>query len=219
MVTVLYADRSLRLAEFPLISITGGGREATVDPRTDISGTGTGIKVGDLIMFSNALGNAIQTVTSLSGSQTMRFDPGDPFSLNQPGATQGSIVQLQSGGTYPPTTATRVSLITYYVDATTDPSRPRLVRHDNFDSARPVAMIVENLQISYDLTDGSQTMNLALVDIETPTPPNTPAQIRKLNLFLAARSDGADTKTRRLYRTNLATQVSLRNLSFVDRYQ
>ncbi len=219
VITVLYADRHLRLDEYPLAGIASGGQQATVDSRTDITAVGNGIKVGDLILFSNAVGNAIQTVTSVTTNQTLRFDPGDSFSLNQPTAGQGSIAQLQSGGSFPPTTATRINMVTYYVDAVTNPEHPRLVRHKNFDSARPIAMIVENLQIAYDLSDGSQTLNTDLVNIEEPMSPNTPAQIRKLNLFMAARSAEIDPKTRRLYRTNLATQVSLRNLAFVDRYE
>ena len=40
------------------------------------------------------------------------------LNLNQPGAAAGSIIQIQDApGSYPPTTATRLWLVTYYIDA------------------------------------------------------------------------------------------------------
>ena len=42
----------------------------TVDARTTITGA-DGIKVGDLILFSNAQGNAMQMVTGVNGTQTV----------------------------------------------------------------------------------------------------------------------------------------------------
>jgi hypothetical protein len=44
-------------------------------------------------------------------------------------------------------------------------------------------------------------------------------QIRKVNLFMAARSDTILTATNQYIRNNLAAQVDLRSLAFVDRYR
>ncbi len=218
MVTVIHADQAIALSDFPLLTVEEGGAKVRIDPRTGVDASNAMVE-GDLIMFSNGLGNAIQTVTSVNGTWELRFDPGDPFNLNQRGATQGSITQLQNGGVFPPTTATRVRMVTYYLDGTTDAYRPRLIRQSNFDPARPLAMVIENLQITYDLVDGSELINPDLVNIDEPEAPNTPAQIRKANLFMAARSDDVDARSRRLFRTNLSTQVSMRSLAFFDRYQ
>ena len=127
LVTVLYADATLPLNESPLASIAADGSTATVDTGTPIDAPGNAVEVGDLIMFSNPIGNALQEVTGVL-NQTIEFGSSDTMDLNQPGAAAGSITQIQdSPGSYPPTTATRVWMITYYVDAT-NPDAPRLIR-------------------------------------------------------------------------------------------
>jgi prepilin-type N-terminal cleavage/methylation domain-containing protein len=217
MVTVVYADRSVALDQVPLQAITNGGASATVDAGINIGGA-TGIRPGDLILFSNAVGNALQTVTGVNG-QILSFDINDAFNLNQRNAPQGSITQIQSGNVFPPTTITRLAMVTYYLDAATNPTAPRLVRQRNFDAARPVAMVMDSLEITYDLVDGSDTINPALVNVDRLPNGTTGSQIRKVNLYLAARSETVDGAQRRPFRTNLATQVSLRSLAFLDRYR
>ena len=61
------------------------------------------------------------------------------------------------------TNITRIRMITYYLDATIDPRHPRLVRRINnghpttFNNAlgTAVAMDIENLQLSYDISNGT----------------------------------------------------------------
>jgi hypothetical protein len=124
------------------------------------------------------------------------------------------------------TIATRVRLISYYIDATTDPGNPRLVRRLNGDPGRVVGFAVENLQISYDLTDGvvnPANVRMDATDLGTggACAPNACSynQIRKVNLFVAGRSRNTFSLTSDFLRNSVATQVSLRNLSFVDRYR
>jgi hypothetical protein len=189
----------------------------TVDPAcTNIGLPGSAIQPGDLIMFSNSMGNTLQTVTQVNG-QTVSFAGNDPFNLNLRTDPQGTIRQIQSppnSGNYPPTTATRVWMITYYLDDVTDLQHSRLVRQVNFNPPQPVAEVVENLQLSYNFIDG----------VTNPTNQETvPAglsanQTRMVNVFLAARSDIPDSQTRQFIRSNLSTQVSLRSMAFVDRY-
>ena len=120
MVTLLYADATLALNASPLTSISPDGGTVVVDLGTPIGDPRNAIEAGDLIMFSNPIGNAIQEVTAVS-SQTVVFGPGGAMNLNQPAAGAGSITQLQDApGSYPPTTATRVWLITYYLEDATD---------------------------------------------------------------------------------------------------
>jgi len=47
----------------------------------------------------------------------------------------------------------------------------------------------------------------------------TDNQIRKVNVYLAARSDAVLTSSGQYLRNNLATQVDVRSLAFVNRYQ
>lgn len=229
IMSILYVDPTIDFNSVPLKNITNQGTRATVwlpaearaptDPTggTDISGANNGIAVGDLIMFDNALGTTLQCVTSVQGQQ-IRFDANDLFNLNQGGQT-GSISSLASdfaNSVFPPTTIKRVRMITFYLEVPVgNPNAPWLLRQEGMDQARPIALVIDNLQMTFDLFDGvtSQT------NINQPVAPNTPAQIRKVNLFMAARSETASVQNRRTYRTNLATQVSLRSLAYVDNYQ
>lgn len=229
IISILYVDPTIDFGSVPLKSITNQGTRATVwlpaeargpsDPTggTDISGANNGISVGDLIMFDNGLGTTLQCVTSVNG-QEIRFEANDLFNLNQ-GGVAGSISSLASdfaNSVFPPTTIKRIRMITFYLEVPVgNPNAPWLLRQEGMDQARPIALVVDNLQMTFDLYDGTTN----LTNINEPTAPNTPAQIRKVNLFLAARSEAASVAHRRTYRTNLATQVSLRSLAYVDRYQ
>lgn len=212
MVHVLYADPTLPLNSLPLTSVANDGSSMVVPNEIDIGGQDP-IQAGDLILFSNGSGNAVQMVTSRSG-QTVFFAAGDPMNLNQRGAAQGTIMNLRSGGTFPPTSATRINLISYYIDIVTDPALPRLVRQVNMGARLAIALGIENYQITYDLVDGGANPT----NVETPVDPSSPNHIRKANLFLAARSLAVNPRTRQFFRNTIATQVSLRSLAFVDRY-
>jgi hypothetical protein len=213
MVNILYSDNALPLNQTPLASIAANGSSVTVNAGTPITGVSNPISVGDLIAFSNALGNTMQYVSRVSG-QTIFFDAGDPLGLNQPGASQGSISQIKNGAVFPPTTATRVWLITYYLDLTTDPEMPRLIRRVNNKPGEALALVLDNLQLSYDLVDGVTNPT----NVADPTAPNSPNQIRKANIFVSGRSTSRVRSTGDYLRSTLTTQVSLRSLSFIDRY-
>ncbi|MBN2243361.1 MAG: prepilin-type N-terminal cleavage/methylation domain-containing protein [Acidobacteria bacterium] len=213
IVNILFADSTLSLEDSPLDAIAFDGSSATVNASTPITGVRNEIRAGDLIAFSNALGNTLQYVTRVSGQQ-MFFQPGDPMNLNQPNASQGSITQIKNPGGFPPTTAMRVWLISYYLDYTTDANTPRLIRRVNNRGGNAVALVLEDLQLTYDLVDGV----INPTDVDTPVAPNSPNQIRKVNLHLLGRSHGTIRNTGEFLRRSLTTQVSLRSLSFIDRY-
>ncbi|MBZ5498304.1 MAG: prepilin-type N-terminal cleavage/methylation domain-containing protein [Acidobacteriia bacterium] len=213
MVNILYADNLLPLNQMPLDAIGANGASMTVNAGTPITGVINEIRPGDLIAFSNALGNTLQYVSRVAG-QVVYFDAGDPFNLNQPGAPQGSIMQLQNAGVFPPTTATRVWLVTYYLDTTTDPATPRLIRRINDRAGEVVALVLEDLQLSYDLVDGVGNPT----NVKIPIAPNSPNQIRKVNISLSGRSSMVIRNSQDYLRRSLTTQVSLRSLSFIDRY-
>jgi type II secretory pathway pseudopilin PulG len=212
-VNILYADNLIPLNQTPLNAVAANGASVTVNAGTPISGVNNAITPGDLILFSNANGNALQYVSRVN-NQTIFFDAGDPLGLNQPGAPQGSINHLQNGGVFPPTTATRVWLVTYYLDMTTDPTMPRLIRRVNNRPGQVVALVLEDLQLSYDLVDGVTNPT----NVKTPTGPNSNNQIRKANVFLSGRSSSKVRNTNNYLYRNLTTQISLRSLAFVNRY-
>jgi len=190
---------------------------------------GIAINPNDLILFSNANGNALQTVTSVSGS-TLNFNSGDGFGLNASGKPSGTLIQLQNYnvdaagnrvynvGTYPPTTVTRIWMISYYLDNTTDAAHVRLIRRVNFNTGYAVSETIENLQLTYNFVNGSTVLpNQSAV----PTG-YSENQIRNVTVNLGARSDtpttAAGNKVRYL-RTNLQTQVTIRSLAYFSQYE
>lgn len=213
-VTVLYTDATLSLGS-SLQGIAADGSSMTVRATSPITGVG-GIVAGDLILFTNANGSAVQMVTTTPTSQEVQFAAGDPMRFNQRIAPQGTLLNLRdTATTYPPTSAKRILMVTYFIDRTTDPSLPRLVRQVNNGPRLAIAMGVENLQLTYDLVDGVTNPT----NVVTPAAANSPNQIRKVNIFLSARSQDPNPQTRQYFRNSLGTQVGLRSLSFVDRYR
>ncbi len=213
MVTMLYADSTLALADTPVDMITPDGGTMVVAVTTPIGLAGTGLRVGDFIMFTNALGFAVQEVTSVS-AQSVTFGGTDSMRFNQRNAGQGTIMQLQSSpGEFPPTTATRIWMISYYIDEPV-PGNRRLIRRVNNGAENPIALDVDDLQLTYDLVDGLNNP----AGLDQAVTPHSPAQIRKVNIALTTRSSG-EYRSRGYQRRTLSTSVSLRSLSFTDRYQ
>jgi prepilin-type N-terminal cleavage/methylation domain-containing protein len=217
IVTIIYTDNTLPIGQNLLPAMAANGSSVTVNAATPISGVNNSVLAGDLIMITSPTGTRIQAVTGVNG-QVITFALNDAFNLNQRGAPAGggSVMDLRIGGTFPANTysATRVWMITYYLNNTINPQVPRLMRQVNLNAPRAVAEVIENLQVTYDFVDG----------VTNPTNrPTVPAglsenQIRKVNLFMAARSDAIYTPTNQYFRNSVGTQVSLRSLSFVDRY-
>ncbi|MEQ1573564.1 MAG: prepilin-type N-terminal cleavage/methylation domain-containing protein [Vicinamibacterales bacterium] len=222
MVSILMIDTATlcgttnRLDSLNLANIANDGSSATVDPAMTISCTGNGITAGDLIMFkAGGTGETLMMVTAVNG-RTMSFAPGDPMNLNQPGAAAGTILQLHdTPTTYPLNTkAYRVYMISYYiyVDPAT-PNKPQLMRRVNLRPDRAIGIGIENLQYTWDVVDGATNP----VNVAAPTAAQR-NQVRKANVFVSGRSRTVWTQSRQYIRTSLSTQVSLRSLSFVDRY-
>jgi type II secretory pathway pseudopilin PulG len=241
IITTLAADSALE--GVPVNAFDLGAHSATISTAAQAQGgrdISTGgpddIREGDLLMFTKGSLSSLVYVTGVEG-QVVSFESGDPMNLNQFDAgLNGTVDDL---ATTAPTTAnsalvSRLRLITYYVDASQDQDRPRLVRHIGWgdpdaspaDRGRTVAFSVENLQLSYDLVDGvTDPTNVKMTeddlaggsdDCDDPCSPN---QIRKVNVFVSGRSARRFSATGEFFRNTLATQVSLRSLALVDRYR
>lgn len=236
-ITIIYADNSSGLDLEPINRPASGSTPAcngtiSVNGQTvnfdascfDPSNPGvsaTPLAVGDLIMFSNSYGTALQAVTAASKT-TLTFASGDKFGLNGRTDPNGTILQLRNSGCttsancWPPTTATRVWMITYFLDNLADPQHVRLMRQVGLNTPVAVGETLENLQFTYNFVDG-----LTNPTNQTTVPTgNTEAQIRSVNVYIGARSSYAVKQGgRSLYaRDNLMTQVSLRSLAYVNKY-
>jgi prepilin-type N-terminal cleavage/methylation domain-containing protein len=178
------------------------------------------IQVGDILMFKNPNGTAVQTVTRRTATQLF-FDAGDDFRFNQRTAPQGTIVPLSAGATI--TTMFRVVMTTYYIDTVTTPGAPRLVRRINLQPPQAIAGVVEDLQLTYDLANGvSNPIGIASLPYtdSAPTPPVTynSNQIRKVNIQFGVRSEGRPQSLGDYVRSHLSTSVDVRSLASVDNY-
>jgi prepilin-type N-terminal cleavage/methylation domain-containing protein len=249
IINILYADNILQdslgnyLYSFPVVqaapstpvcagTIASTGASVTLAANCfKMPGVTNPITVGNLIMFHNQNGTALEYVTSVAG-QEINFAAGDPAGLNQTGKANGTVANLATTpGVFPPTTVTRVWMVTYYVDAT-NPQDPQLIRQVNYPgypAGAPVnpplaiADVIENLGFSYDITSSTDpvgTYTTGPGNAATPILPDTPDQIRAVNVFLAGRSEQAyeSLSTPQFLRNNLSTQVSIRSLSFTNQF-
>ena len=211
---------------------------------------GDNIRPGDLIMLTKGAASALVQVSSVTAAgvipQVITFAANDSLNLNQNAANPADGTAMELRATAPADTApvapaqfvstqaTKIRMISYYIDNVTDPRRPRLVRRMNNgvwndfnnESGTAVAFDIEGLQISYDLADGiSNPSNVRMDDddlagdsVKCPTS-CYPVQIRKINIMLSGRSRLPRRGTQDFFRNRLITQVSLRSLALVDRYR
>ncbi len=259
MITTLAADssfESVRLRVFsadgrsitvPLPGATAPNHPSghNISDNPDVAGDN--IRPGDLIMLTKGASSALVQVSSVAG-QVINFAANDSLKLNQSTAADGTAQELRntaptdtctpSATCFVSTEATRIRMISYYLDVATDPARPRLIRRMNnstdpakwndFDNSAGtvVAFDIEQLQITYDLVDGvTNPANVRMNDADLDgtgrcaPDPCFANQIRKVNILLAGRSRLPRRGTNQFYRNRLITQVSLRSLAFVDRYR
>jgi prepilin-type N-terminal cleavage/methylation domain-containing protein len=232
VITILYADNTLSLVQKPINgagcpngSIAADGSSITFDINcVTLGAAGIPVNTGDLLMIynSNNSNGILQTVTSVAG-QTLNFAPGDAFNLNGRIATEaaGTILQLQNltggvpDGTYPPTSATRIWMITYFLDAATDPIHPRLMREVNFNTPQPVAESLENLQFTYNFADGTSPAPVNQAAVPAADNEN---QIRSVNVYIGTRSATRRAGSNQYIRSNLTTQVALRSMAYFNTY-
>jgi prepilin-type N-terminal cleavage/methylation domain-containing protein len=254
IINIIYADNILQdtaqhyLYSYPVVqpapstpvcagTINASGASVTLDAGCFIMpGATNPITTGNLIMFHNQNGTALEYVTSVAG-QTINFSAGDPAGLNQTGKTFGTVANLATApGVFPPTIVTRVWMVTYYIDATNpqDPQLIRQVNYPNYPAGAPVnppmaiADDIENLAFSYAITSSTDpagtypTTPFTNGPGNAPEPllPDTPAQIRAVNVFVAGRSEQTYTalSSPQYLRNNLSTQVSIRSLEFRDAF-
>lgn len=237
MITILMGDPFLTLLDPPPVVVGGASgvqpsSVSTAGPKMAADGSSmtmgnqsawfagnladgvAPIRVGDILLFKNSLGSAMQVVTSVSAG-TVAFASGDPFNLNQRGAANGNITDLL--GT--PMSVRRILMISYFVQETT-PGEPRLMRALNIFPAQALAGVVEDLQLTYDLVDGTTNpSNVNDVPFTAGADTFTSSQIRKVNLKVGVRSEEKSRSTNDYMRHYITTVASLRNLAYVPEYK
>jgi prepilin-type N-terminal cleavage/methylation domain-containing protein len=134
-------------------------------------------------------------------------------------------------------TATRIRLVTYFVD-TEGAAVPRLMRTVGGAEPNAVAIGVQGFRLTYDIADQNNNPTSIRMDADDlagngacPDDPDTDEvveacsenQIRKVNVVLSMRAAQLDESSMLRHgnssQSTLYSQVSLRSLAFVDRYQ
>jgi type IV pilus assembly protein PilW len=223
-VTVIYVDYSFPLNLYQITGMTATSitlqppNPAPTNPFPQILDP-TGIKVGDLIMLSNAKGTAVVEVTGINaGGTTITFAANDPLNLNQVAnppmnSTLGYIATVGTA------TANRLLAVTYFIEIPNNGQVARLMRQVNGQTPVPVADNIIGLNFTYDVCDqnnnGSGGVQCAA--LSNPIASGyTPSQIHKVNVSVMGQAIGANATNSRS--TALVTSISTRNLSFKDRY-
>jgi hypothetical protein len=213
-ITVVTVDQTS--PNWTIDGITPAGNN--VDWIEDISTGAYQQFLGDLLLFTNVNASVFGQITNVQTSgnnNSSIFASSDPLNFNQPSAANGNINALANPGnpvTWPPTTATRIRIMTYYLD-NTDAAHPKLMRKINSAASQVVAEDIYNLQFSYDLFDFDNN-----VDTANQSTTASPNQIRAVSIAIDGRSSDLNTRTGDYYRFGLVSKVNVRNATFRNRY-
>lgn len=185
-----------------------------VDFTENVRAGATQLFTDDLLVFTNVNGSVFGCVTSVSMvSDRVFFADADAMNVNQPTAQFGNLNSIANeDGTYPPTTATRINIVTYYINSSVA-AHPKLMRAVNAQAPQIIVEDIENLQFAFDLFDfetNSETSNQP-----TTTSPN---QIRSVAVSISGRSAQVMERSRKYFRFSLVSKVNIRNSTFRNRY-
>ena len=239
MITTLAADSAFEGVQLTQLTSTSMTVVPTVLINDSPDAARDNIVVGDLIMLTKQSMSTLKYVTGVVNN-TVQFASGDPMRLNQAGATvPGTLAhyvsfvpeiakcQVVFSGCQPvvPSVATRIRMISYYLDPVDTGQGLRLMRRINARPPTVVAFAVDRLTFTFDLIDdGANPTAVALDDADLDGTgscaplPCSPSQARKVNVLLTGRSTRRHPQTGQFLRNTLSTQVSLRSLALVDRY-
>src|SRR5208282_3927781 len=247
IVTVVYTDSSFYLdcyqasvattttVNFALTAASQASSNCTAGVATiqNLNDSVVGLTAGDLVLFTFGTAPSVtQVVAEVYGTAptatTVTFATGDVLKMNQAAAVPKSLASI-AGDTN--RYATRLLVITYYLDKTVTP--PRLMRQVNGHSPMPVAENVVWLKFTYDLFNDGATPPSAATQCSNPGavvdgcgPPGAPTpgastgmlpnQITKVNILNMAMDSTLMGALGGYQRMSLQTSVSVRNLTYTN---
>jgi hypothetical protein len=243
IVTIMTVDEYMPVIQTPpAVAGSPTAREGTIDPAGanvtlpasslwltgDTTNDTPPINVGDLVLFKNPTGMALQTVTSKDSTHIYfaQNHANDWFKFNQRSAPIVPVIMIkqvqdQVTAWTQKTSLFRAVMITYYVDSVTTPATPRLTRVVNHFAPQALAGVVEDLELTYDLVDGvnnpTHVTTLPYTDTVAGVTYNS-NQIRKVNVHVGVRSEMISRPAQDYIRNHISTAVDVRSLASVDRY-
>ncbi len=234
-ITVVYTDPTFYLdcyqatatndttVTFALTAGSQASANCTANGSTiqNINDTNVGLTAGDLLLFTFGSKTVVAEVTSPATSTTATFATGDAMKMNQGATVTGTLASITNGTTG---TATRIFVVTYYVDNhTTTPAR--LMRQVSGHTPMPVVENVSYLKFSYDLFNDSTSSPA----VNQPNPGSgdsndtasnglLPNQVTKINILHLAMSSTVKSAQNGYQGLDLGTSVSARNLIYSNNY-
>ncbi|MGD9906036.1 MAG: hypothetical protein AB7U83_21400, partial [Vicinamibacterales bacterium] len=209
-----------------------------VVPGTNLSTGPDRVTPGQLMLISKGSFNTLVQVTAVDpGSRRITFADGDSLNLNQSGAGQGNLTFLNAQAPVNSAAATRISrirMISYYLEDSTDANHPRLVRRVNngdpmtFDNTLGTAVALDaiDLQFAFDVVNGTnnpgdvEMLPADLIGTGACAPdPCGRTQVRKVNVTVTGRSQNRVMPRNDFLENTLESQVSFRGMAFVDQYR
>jgi len=239
--TVVYTDNNFYLdcytatitsttqVTFVLPGTTSANCTANGSTIQNVNDSAVGLTAGDLVLFTFGSSSVVAEVTTAATSLGVAtFAPSDALNMNQAAAVSNSLASLYSARTPATGYATRIMVITYYIDNTLNP--PRLMRQVSGHTPVPVAENVVYLKFTYDLfndatsspavacsnpggsTDGCSGASAGLL-------PNQITKINIQNMAIDSTLLGSQFGSGNGYqRMDLQTSVCARNLTYVNNY-
>jgi type II secretory pathway pseudopilin PulG len=232
--TVLMADNAF--LDIALSSVAN--TNVVVVPGTNLTTGPDRVTPGQLMLISKGSFNTLVQVTGVdAGARRITFADGDSLNLNQSGAADGNMTALNAEAPVNSAAATRISrirMISYYIEDSTDPDHPRLVRRVNngdpatFDNdlGTAVALDATDLQFAFDIVNGTnnpgdvEMTSADMVGTGACAPnPCSRTQVRKVNVAMTGRSQNKVPPRMVFLHNTLESQVSFRGMAFVDQYR
>ncbi len=194
-------------------TISSGGDTVEIDPT---SGTNSSCRINDILLIGGDTSTTIGIITSLEGTNKVKFVNGDILNFNKTG-TSGFLSKIAV-----PSSLYRVQLVTYFTTADGILTRreygndPTLSSSNNFID-QPLVYNVENFQIQYVLDNGTLTDNPA-AGPDGILGNNDDSQailqnVRQIKFTISVRSIEPDAAGNP-YKVTMSTTYSTRNLGY-----
>jgi prepilin-type N-terminal cleavage/methylation domain-containing protein len=180
-----------------------------------------GLTSGDLVLFTFGATQVVAEVNGTVSATIATFSSGDALHLNQAAADPKSLASIATGTTgY----ATRILVITYYIDNTVNP--PRLMKQVSGHSPTPIVDGVTYLKFTYDLYNDA--VNLPAVACSNPGAASDgcagastgllPNQVTKINIAHMSMNSTMKGAVGGYQGLDLETSVSARDLTYSNSY-
>jgi prepilin-type N-terminal cleavage/methylation domain-containing protein len=193
-----------------------------------VNDSAVGLTAGDLVLFTFGTTNVVAEVTTAASGGVATFAAGDALNMNQAAAVSNSLASEYNSKVPVTGFATRILVISYYIDNSPTPSR--LMRQVSGHTPVPVAENVVYLKFTYDLFN--DTTNSPAVACSNPGAASDgcsgastgllPNQITKINIQNMAMDSTLQGSQfgpgNGFQRMDLQTSVCARNLTYVNNY-